>query len=93
MKIGDKLYCIKNHIHNKNVLHKVNHQYTILNIFTDGEISVSSELKVDISYKLYNDEITVWSNYYCFDDLLSNYFLTQQEYRKLKLEKINSQTR
>lgn len=89
MKKGDKILCIKNRKFLKNYLNKKNNSYTILEINIDtNEIVVNVEnnlYHINCHYiyqtKLKSDK----KNFYVFED----YFITEKQYRKLKLQKLN----
>lgn len=81
MKIGDKLYCIQTKLNTKlDVIHLKGKQYTICKIVQDV-------IYLTVENYLYQDKFGYW------DNNLSNYFVTQQELRKLKLNKLNENRR
>lgn len=91
MKTGDKIYCKRdkfmyhpyNNGKNKRKGKKLNNQGSIYEIHKIGEdrILVTTDLPNTIcEYDLLNEK----PNRYFF-----NFFYNQQEYRKLKLEKLN----
>lgn len=84
MKIGDKVYCIRTRLNtdrkiynNLTILTNGNY-YTIIEI-GDVFIKVSSDIEHNFIYRQKNSEI-----FYSFND----YFLTEKETRKQKLNKI-----
>jgi len=89
MKVGDKVYCIKDNISDageeyEHVYHLNGNVYTILRC--------NSKLIYTTTENQYGDEYYSWyveSNEY---KIFSNYFITEKEQRKLKLEKLNEKS-
>lgn len=76
IKKGDYVICIKSY----NQLFDLNKKYKVHDIYDDGYILLISYYKTYSGFELLEQK----SNKYFFD-----YFVTEQYYRKLKLEKIN----
>lgn len=85
MKEGDKLYCIKNS--------KLRHEFTIHKcyeiLYTKPGTTYESDYRDRDEYSIYyilNDlkREDVFNEYNIFE-----YFVTPQEYRKIKLKKLN----
>jgi hypothetical protein len=75
IKKGDYVICIKSY----NQLFDLNKKYKVRDIYDDGYILLISYYKMCSGFELLETK----SNRYFFD-----YFITLQQYRKLKLEKI-----
>lgn len=81
MKIGDKIYCIKSNDTNfKNKVYTILQlDKNIIHVTADG-----GEETAFSKYRLYyiNKKVSLWSKF-------SDYFVTEKEYRKQKLNKLN----
>lgn len=100
MKEGDKIYCYKNYCgSDREIINHAGETYKIISItYFNGTLT-------DIVAGVTTDKGTknvFWLKYQEFEDnwndmrqrnLLSSYFLTEKEHRKLKLEKINECTK
>jgi hypothetical protein len=88
MKVGDKLYCIKNRfLYNDRcnlLVNKAGHEYVILEISHNTITLDSEEHSNQYFYSLEDDDL-----HYYYED----YFITIIEARKLKLKKINERRR
>ena len=95
MKVGDKVYCIKNFKipTNPDVFFDKNKTYKItaamknvyLNYDTENKISDIYQIDYKLNFHFYPVKYTISSDF-CFND----YFITIKELRKLKLEKLNN---
>lgn len=90
MRIGDKVYCIKNReneftfqIENEFIVDK-DIFYTIIKI-TDNHIEISSNIAIHFRYRIIEDDTSL--------PYFDEYFITNKEYRKLKLKKIDGSRR
>lgn len=91
MKVGDKVYCIKNFKTptNPDVFFDENKTYKITAAMKNVYLRLDAEDKISIyqiDYKLNFSTNNVIDTDFCFND----YFITLKEMRKLKLEKLNS---
>ena len=93
LKVGDKVYCIKNLGGEIRVIKKDNF-YTIEEVTTYDKVSHTSfEKEKDINVILIHDKrlgrtaFTMERYNYCF--YFYDYFITKKELRKRKLKKIN----
>lgn len=93
MKAGDKVYCIKDRIVQGNIYVLKNNFYTVLRcnrtlIYTTTENQYGEEYYIwyveGYEYNDNKDEIA-WLKSRIFSD----YFITEKESRKLKLQKLN----
>lgn len=84
MKIGDTYYCIKDRVSNGHIINKSGKKYEILNIREKyNRVTIENERN-----KPY------YNYFYCLKDdkknwLFSEHFVSLQEYRKMKIEKLN----
>ncbi len=82
MKIGDKVYCIKEYYNDRlNRKFKVGDFYTIDFIIDFYRLDVHSH-KVVINNMQFD-----LNNYYTFTSKFNEYFITNKEYRQEKLKK------
>jgi uncharacterized protein (UPF0179 family) len=88
MKVGEIYYCIKDRISNNNIINKAGKKYEILQIREKyNRVKIKSE-KNDTYHYHYN-------YFYCITNdnkswIFSEHFVSLQEYRKLKIEKLNN---
>jgi len=86
MRVGDKLYCIKNrYIHNLK-----DNVYTLLELDIINNfacISIESSKYTITKYSVFQISMTEKSDHE-MKYLIEDYFLTEQDQRKLKLEKL-----
>ena len=76
MKVGDKVYCKKTY----SVLYKKQKEYTITKMLNNSMLIRSDTGDAFIFYDNICERITF---------MFSDYFYTEKEYRKIKLNKIN----
>ena len=94
LKVGDIVYCYKDHIFIDYVYSKKGEYYKIndINIYDDDSISIglhNNDNKLRFVYyilKPYNQYDYIQNHNV---DLFYDYFMTLEQYRKLKLEKIH----
>lgn len=91
MKIGDKVYCIKDVYYIKELIFNKDKEYLIFTLYDDGEIVLESNIGL-FSFKypnaIYYGDFILFSSECYLDEPISKYFRTQKEYSKLKLEKL-----
>lgn len=86
MKIGDQLYCKLSY---KNFILK-NSTYEILSIFNISSSSSEKDLYYNMRSEIYIDPYGQTEDSIVFDQNdIESLFYTQQEIRKIKLEKLN----
>jgi len=91
MKIGDKVYCIKDRpIHRLSTYKNVNKSGKTYEIIPNKLLYTKDDKNIittsnDINDNTYHYSIVDNGHHYYFYD----YFMTQKEFRKLKLEKLN----
>ena len=83
MKVGDKIYCIKTCIDKYNLvsLHNLNTEgkYYIIDKVSSDHVLVTCDFDHTVcEYRLYGSN----SNFY-------DYFITEKQYRRFKLQKLN----
>lgn len=78
MRIGSKVYCIKDH----NYGYIKGNYYIIDDIINSDIIAVESSHTVD-SFAFTTNKDSILTEYFY------EYFITEKEYRKIKLEKLN----
>lgn len=84
MKIGDKVYCIKTHAYGDFIVVKKDKIYDIVDFGINLEtVDKFVETTSEVEPKFWS--IDTSGPYYVF----SAYFMTEKEYRKEKLDKIN----
>lgn len=96
MKETDRIYCIKDYINSDNIKINTKGEYYNIIAFTNFHGN-----RNDVVVSITTNDITTnvfWLKYQRFDDnwnnmrannLFSTYFVTEKEYRKLKLKKLN----
>ena len=83
MKVGDKIYCIKTVIGKNDLI-------SLENINTEGKFYVIDKVSIDNVLVTCDYELSVCEyRLYGTNSYFYDYFVTEKEYRKLKLEKIN----
>lgn len=92
LKIGDNVYCIKSIVHDNILYYSKNKTYKISDAKSDINnkyqlINILNELKEGYSWEF--NILCQELNVYRFSD----HFITQQQYRKLKLQKIHENRR
>ena len=88
MKVGDKVYCIKDKLCWAYNFHR-GKEYCIIGCDEDNYFSILSDFPIsDINIETFCLVNKNTSNFHNFE-LFSEFFVTGQEYRKMKLEKIN----
>lgn len=87
MRVGDKVYCITN----RSAFNIKGKTYIILymdEVYNTIHISIEPQFVQDYGYSAFQTYLKNENDHYN-KYLFSDYFIEPQEYRKLKLEKLN----
>ena len=94
-KIGDIVYCYNDHIYRENLYSRKGEYYKIANIIIhdDDSIAIGLHHNDNMSYVTYYCILNSYNQYDYVQnynlDMFYDYFMTLNQYRNLKLEKLN----